>query len=112
MTPFDPDAPAAPGSGIFGLECTREDARVVLLPVPFAATVSYGAGAERGPEAILAASHQVDLYDFHFGRAYEAGIHLVPPSPDVAAAHDRARSIAAPLVAAGGASPDDPRVVR
>ena len=110
MTPFDPDAPAAPGSGIFGLDCTREDARVVLLPVPFAATVSYGAGAERGPEAILAASHQVDLYDFHFGRAYEAGIHMLPPSPDVAAAHDRARSIAAPLVAAGGASPDDPRV--
>ncbi len=110
MTPFDPDAPAAPGSGIFGLDTPRDAARVVLAPVPFAATVSYGAGAERGPAAIVAASHQVDLFDFHFGRVYEAGIHLLEESAEVSAAHDRARAIAAPIVAAGGAPLEDPRV--
>ena len=45
MTAFDPDAAAAAGSGIFGMNTSREDARVVLVPVPFAATVSYGGGA-------------------------------------------------------------------
>ncbi|HIE72186.1 MAG TPA: hypothetical protein EYP98_19560 [Planctomycetes bacterium] len=87
MKAFDPDAAASKGSGIFGLNTSREDAKIVLVPVPFAATVSYGGGAENGPEAILAASHQVDLYDWHFGRIYEAGIHLLPADPAILAAH-------------------------
>ena len=91
MTGFDPDAAAASGSGIFGLNTSREDARVVLVPVPFAATVSYGGGAENGPEAILRASHQVDLYDWHFGRIYEGGIHMLAADPEIAAAHEPAR---------------------
>jgi len=40
-----------------------EDARVVVLPVPYEATVSYGGGTAKGPEAILRASTQVELYD-------------------------------------------------
>jgi agmatinase len=88
---FDPDAAAASGSGIFGLTTSRDDAQVVLVPVPFAATVSYGGGAENGPNAILAASHQVDLYDWHFGRIYEAGIHMLPADPEIVAAHGAAR---------------------
>ncbi len=39
------------------------DARVAILPVPYEATVSYGGGTARGPEAILRASTQVELYD-------------------------------------------------
>lgn len=38
-------------------------AHVAVLPVPFERTVSYGGGTERGPQAILAASAQVELYD-------------------------------------------------
>src|SRR5215813_13286634 len=73
---FDPDAAAKPGSGIFGLPFTREQASIVLMPVPFDATTSYGSGASLGPGAILAASAQVDLYDAHFGNVYEAGIFM------------------------------------
>ncbi|MEC8253141.1 MAG: agmatinase family protein [Planctomycetota bacterium] len=108
MAAFDPDAAARPGSGIFGLDDPESSAGVVLVPVPFAATVSYGGGAERGPAAMLAASHQVDLYDFHFGRVYEAGIHLQPADPDVAAAHTRGREAATSVLAAGGAPAGDP----
>jgi agmatinase len=107
MTPFDPDAAALSGSGIFGLTSLREDSQVVLLPVPFAATVSYGGGAEKGPEAILAASHQVDLYDWHFGRIYERGIHWQPSDPKVAAAHGPAREAAMTIMASESA-PADP----
>ena len=60
MTVFDPDAAASKDSGLFGLSTRYADAKIVVAPVPFAATVSYGGGAERGPDAILAASHQVD----------------------------------------------------
>src|SRR5690606_39907230 len=42
---FDPNAAAAPDSGIFGLTTPETESAVVLVPVPFAATVSYGGGA-------------------------------------------------------------------
>ncbi|HEB52791.1 MAG TPA: agmatinase family protein [bacterium] len=111
MTAFDPDAAAAAGSGIFGLDTPLDEARIVLVPVPFAATVSYGGGAEHGPAAILAASHQVDLCDFHFGRIYEAGIHLLAADPDVVAAHASARRAAEPILARGGAPAGSAEVV-
>ncbi len=110
MTSFDPNAAASPGSGIFGLDVSERDAAVVLVPVPFAATVSYGGGAERGPDAILAASRQVDLYDLQFGRTYERGIHLQPADPELLANHRRARPLAQALIAAGGARSDDPAI--
>lgn len=38
-------------------------ARFVLLPVPYEATTSWGAGARRGPGALLEASRFLELYD-------------------------------------------------
>ncbi len=40
-----------------------DPARAVILPVPYERTVSYGHGTAAGPQAILAASTQVELYD-------------------------------------------------
>jgi agmatinase len=39
------------------------EAQVLLLPLPFEATVSFGRGAARGPEAIWQASAQVEVWD-------------------------------------------------
>lgn len=109
--PFDPDAAAAPGSGIFGLPHPEAESAIVLVPVPFAATVSYGTGAENGPAAILAASRQVDLYDLQYGRAYEAGIHMRADAPALRALHDDARQRAAAVIERGGAAREDAAVV-
>src|SRR5439155_27281908 len=75
---FDPNAAASRDSGIFGLDHTPDSARVVLVPVPFEATTSYGGGTSRGPGAILRASRQVDLWDLETGKPYEAGIAMLP----------------------------------
>ena len=80
---FDPDAPAAEGSGIFGLSFGRAQAKVVLVPVPFEATVSFGEGTAKGPELILDASGQVDLFDLETGHPYEAGIFMEPISQEI-----------------------------
>lgn len=40
-----------------------EAARAVVIPFGLEATVSYGSGTAKGPAAILAASHQLELYD-------------------------------------------------
>ena len=57
---FDPNAAAAPDSGVFGLSMPPDDAAVVLIPVPFEATTSYGGGTADGPRCVLEASKQVD----------------------------------------------------
>jgi agmatinase len=105
---FDPSAAALPGSGVYGLPHSEAEAAVVLVPVPFEATTSYGGGAARGPDAILAASRQVDLFDVETGRPYEAGIHMLPSPAHVAALDARARADAAPVIEAGGASEERP----
>ena len=106
MGSFDPSAAAAPGSGLFGLDSSAESARVHVLGVPFDATTSFRKGAARGPEAILAASRQVDLYDLLTGRPYEAGIWMAPPDPRFAAWNEDATARAQPVIDAGGVGRD------
>lgn len=56
-----------------------ENARAVVLPVPYEATTSYGEGTRRGPRAILEASRQVELYDQELDEdPHEAGIATLP----------------------------------
>ncbi len=43
-----------------------EEARVVVIPFGLEATVSYEGGTARGPEAMLAASQEVELFDEEF----------------------------------------------
>jgi agmatinase len=103
---FDPSS-AALHDGIYGLPFTADEARVVLVPVPWEATVSYGAGTSDGPAAILKASRQVDLLDRETGRPYEAGIAMLEIPGEVRRWSDEARSKAAPVIEAGGPG-DDP----
>jgi agmatinase len=91
MAHFDPDAPASENAGIFGLPSTEADAKVVLVPVPWEATVSYGAGAANGPELILRASRQVDLFDLETGKPYEAGIFMLPIPEHIVALDEQAK---------------------
>ncbi len=45
---------------------TLEKSRIVILPAPYEHTTSYIKGTILGPEKILEASHQVELYDEEF----------------------------------------------
>jgi agmatinase len=99
---FDPDA-AASGDGIFGLPFSADDSHVVVVPVPFEATTSYGGGTSNGPAAVLEASKQVDLFDHETGKPYEAGIAMEPVSPKIVRWNTEAKKIAVPVVKAGGA---------
>lgn len=63
LSNFDPNSVGNPNNNIFGLPFTEEDSRLVILPVPWEVTVSYGAGTARAPEHVFKASLQVDLFD-------------------------------------------------
>lgn len=102
MRHFDPDSAPEAGSGIFGLPHTEEESALVLLPVPWEATTSYGGGTSRGPEAMLEASGQIDLNDMDVEKPYEPGMHMRPVSKQVLSWSKQAKAAAQKVIAAGG----------
>lgn len=108
---FDPNAAADLSSGVFGLPFTREQAGVVIIPVPYEATVSYGAGTESGPEAVRVASAQVDLLDRRFGEAWRAGLFMEDADERFSEWGRTARELARPIIERGGATGDDVEAV-
>lgn len=101
---FDPDAAASGASGIYGLPFSADDARVVIVPVPFEATTSYGGGTSRGPAAVFEASRQVDLFDRETGRPYAAGIAMLDIPKKVVRWNREGKEMARPVIEQGGAS--------
>lgn len=102
---FDPDAPAAAGT-LFGLPYSAEDARVVLLPVPWEATTSFRRGTKDGPKAALEASAQVDLHDLDTEDAWKARFAMLAEEPRVREWGDEAEADALAVIESGGSDPD------
>src|SRR5271166_3569938 len=80
----------------------RDTSWVWILPIPLDLTTSYMGGTRLGPDAIIAASNQVELYDTEVG--FEAaplyGIHTLPVlHPSLASAEAAANDITAALSA-------------
>jgi agmatinase len=61
LSQFDPYGAGNPNNNIFGLPFTEEDARLIILPVPWEVTVSCGTGTARAAEHIRKASIQIDM---------------------------------------------------
>jgi len=61
-------------------ESDYSTAHSAILPVPFERTTSWGKGTARGPEAILAASQALELYDEELdAEPFRRGIATLPP---------------------------------
>ena len=72
--PVDGGFLGAPAAG------RRASEQVAVLPVPYDATSSWVKGADRGPAAIIAASHQVEWHDIQTGTSvHERGIEPLDP---------------------------------
>jgi len=84
-----------------------KEAEAVILPIPYEATTTYGAGTREGPEAILAASRQVELWDEEENWDPSAAITLAtaaPIFPEVSgpqAMVDKIRKVAQPWISQG-----------
>jgi len=78
LSKFDPNIVSNPNNNIFGLPTTEEDARLIIVPVPWEVTVSYGAGTARAPEAILKASYQVEVFDPEVPEGWKEGFYMRP----------------------------------
>ncbi|TDQ30111.1 agmatinase [Tenacibaculum caenipelagi] len=57
-----------------------ETAKVVLIPVPYDGTSTWQKGADKGPEAFLNASENMELYDIETdSEVYKEGVYLAAP---------------------------------
>jgi len=74
---FNPNDSGSLYHGIFGLPFKQEESKMVLVPVPWEATVSYGEGTLEGPKAILDASQQIDLFDPINPNGWKEGIAMM-----------------------------------
>ncbi|MFN9499814.1 MAG: agmatinase, partial [Chryseotalea sp.] len=89
---FDPNAPGATGN-LFGLPFTTEQAELVLIPVPWEVTVSYSDGTANGPQAILDASAQVDLFVKDIKEAWKLGVSMLAIPADLQAEINKIREL-------------------
>ncbi|WEK34809.1 MAG: agmatinase family protein [Candidatus Pseudobacter hemicellulosilyticus] len=83
LSHFDANGASNPNNNIFGLPFPEEEARVIILPVPWEVTVSYSAGTARAADHIFKASMQVDLFDSDCGEAWKAGFYMRPPDKKI-----------------------------
>ncbi|MDD3581051.1 MAG: agmatinase [Desulfobacca sp.] len=82
-----------------------DQAEAVVLPIPYEATTTYGTGTRFGPEAILSASRQVELWDEELEWDPSQAIRLAtareisPEAGGPAAMLEKIKRTAHPLVA-------------
>jgi agmatinase len=67
--------------GDFEQEYTAlENAQIVVLPIPYDETSTWIKGADKGPQAILEASYNMEFYDIETqNEVYKKGIYTAPP---------------------------------
>ncbi|MGC8901358.1 MAG: arginase family protein, partial [bacterium] len=57
-----------------------EDSNFLILPIPYEQTTSYGTGTRNGPDAIIKASHYLEVFDEELGiEPYLEGINTLEP---------------------------------
>lgn len=75
---FDVNSAGNPNNNIFGLPFSEDECQVIIVPVPWEVTVSFGAGTSRAAEHIFKASLQVDLYDSDNPDGWKQGFFMRP----------------------------------
>ena len=75
---FDPNGASNPTNNIYGFPITEEEAKVVILPVPWEVTVSYNSGTARAAEHIFKASMHVDVFDADHPHTWRKGYYMRP----------------------------------
>ena len=107
---FNESGAAHRDSQIFGLPFSLEESEVVLIPVPWDVTLSYREGTANGPDAIRAASAQVDLYDPLVENAWVYGFAMQPLDAHIVNLRQRLRPLAQACIGhqENGGKADDP----
>jgi agmatinase len=92
--------PPVEGDGFIGGRLDPDEACLVLIPVPWEATVSYGEGTANAPDAMRLSSHQLDVETFHYSKPYRAGIAMLETDKSLLKLSNKARKKALKVIEA------------
>lgn len=97
---FDPNGVGLENGNLYGLPFDYDSAEIIVLGVPWEVTVSYHAGTAQGPQRVLEASPQLDLFDLDHPQGWRQGIFLVPIPEHLLELSGQMRSPAARIIEA------------
>ncbi|RXI47449.1 arginase [Malaciobacter mytili] len=92
--------PPQEDDGFIGGRLDPNEASLVLVPVPWEATVSFGEGTAKAPDAIRTSSHQLDVETFHYIKPYTAGIAMLETDKKLLKLSNKARKKAIKVIEA------------
>jgi agmatinase len=92
--------PPQEGDGFIGGRLDPNEACLVLIPVPWEATVSFGEGTASAPDAMRLSSHQLDVETFHYIKPYRAGIAMLETDKSLLKLSNKARKKAVKVIEA------------
>jgi len=98
-TTFNPNAAAVANGNYFGLPYRADEAPIVIVSVPWDVTTSYRPGTSNAPAAIIAASSQLDFFDFDVDEAWKIGIGTLHVDAEIEALNTKTRPIAEQVIA-------------
>lgn len=76
---IDQNGKASASAGIYGLPFSEAQSKVVFMPIPWDVTTSYLPGTHKGPQAIMRASSQIDLFDLDYCDIFSQGLFMQKP---------------------------------
>jgi agmatinase len=91
---FNPNGIGQNNGQLFGLPFNLEESNVIIIPVPWDVTASYGEGASLGPASILSASDQIDFFSEDYPDFWKEGVAMCPISPKISGMNKELRQIA------------------
>jgi agmatinase len=80
---YNPSGVAQVNGNLYGLPHSYAEAKLIVIPVPWEVTVSYRAGTAHGPQRILEASPQLDLFDLDNPQGWQQGIFMLEIPADL-----------------------------
>ena len=95
---YNPSAIAQINGNLLGLPFNYESANLIVFGVPWEVTVSYGTGTANGPQRVLDASTQLDLFDFDNPDGWKQGIFMVEIPQDILEKNEYYRTLAAKII--------------
>lgn len=95
---YNPSGVGEINGNLLGLPCDYNSANLIVFAVPWEVTVSYGAGTANGPQRILDASVQLDLFDFDNPDGWKQGIFLVEIPQQIIEKNHYYRNLAAQII--------------
>ncbi len=95
---FNPSGIGMKNGNFIGLPFDEKSANIILIPIQWDVTVSFGEGTAFGPEAIRKASVQLDLFDADVPNAWELGIYMPPADQGILMKRDELRPKAAEYI--------------